>query len=88
MVRHLTLFAVIICSCACFASTPTSAGTDTPGTATPTAPPITDGLPNSLREQQHGVAPVYNDDLMTGTIPPNRWRGLRRPTNDDRAIAN
>ena len=88
MVKHLTLIAVIIGVSTCFAITPASAGTDTPDAATSTAPPSTEGLANSLREHQHGVAPVYNDDLTTGTVAPNRWRGLRRPTNEDRAIAD
>ena len=88
MVKHLTIIAGIIAVSACFAITSASAGTDTPDAAPSTAPPNTDGLANSLREHQHGVAPVYNDDLTTGTVAPNRWRGLRRPTTEDRAIAD
>lgn len=44
------------------------------------------GLSNSLRERQHGVAP--DNDLTTGSIvppaktqeeaPPSRWRGIER----------
>ena len=64
--------------------------------ATPGDPEGGTGLANSLRERQHGTAPVYSDDdLTTGStgLPreafgenraaPNRWRGMPRPTADN-----
>jgi len=53
-----------------------------------------EGLPNSLKEHQHGVAPSLEDDLTTGSvttprdigdglysITPNRWRGIEKYRN-------
>ena len=84
MLRHLTVVGLVIGLSAGIAIAPAQAGTDTPDTLTQSPPSASDGLLNSLREHQHGVAPpVYNDDLTTGTVTPNRWRGLQRPTNED-----
>jgi len=75
-----------------------SYGTPAPAAtgATPSDPEGGAGLANSLRERQHGTAPVYSDDdLTTGStsLPrkafgenrtaPNRWRGMQRPTGDN-----
>src|SRR3954471_15139464 len=72
-----------------------SYGTPAPDAAgaTPGDPEGGTGLANSLRERQHGTAPVYSDDdLTTGStgLPrdafgdnrtaPSRWRGMERPT--------
>jgi hypothetical protein len=50
-----------------------------------------DGLPNSLKEQQHGLAPSRDDELTTGSVnaphdisdglnssTPSRWRGIEK----------
>src|SRR4051812_49042823 len=57
------------------------------------------GLANSLRERQHGMAPVYSDDdLTTGStsLPregfgerrtaPNRWRGIHPPADSSTEV--
>ena len=64
--------------------------------ATPGDPEGATGLANSLRERQHGTAPLYSDDdLTTGStglpreasgensVAPNRSKGLQRPTGDN-----